>query len=125
MPKRFEKSNKPSVTLCTIGCVDEMWTMFKKVTRTIKQEKLPVGYVLVGTAPPWSYLEYETKSRQYTNMNGGAYRHYTKYMITGATQHDGLVWIVSAPNGVDGAMAQAEQSIACTSDMRTGRCCFH
>ena len=46
-----------------------------------------------------SYVEYETENRHYTHVNYSKTTDYAKYMITGVSQFDAAILVVSAIDG--------------------------
>jgi elongation factor Tu len=55
-----------------------------------------------------AHIEYETDTRHYAHIDCPGHADYVKNMITGATQMDGAILVVSAN---DGAMPQTREHI--------------
>jgi len=108
--QRFERT-KPHVNVGTIGHVDHGKTTltaailkvlalkglarphsFKSIDQAGAENRHGVGINI-------AHVEYETEQRHYHHVDCPGHVDYIKNMITGATQMDGAILVVSAPEG--------------------------
>lgn len=117
--KEFDRS-KPHLNIGTIGHVDHgKTTLTAAITKTMaykgnaefksfdqidnaKEEKER------GVTINASHVEYETESRHYSHVDCPGHADYIKNMITGASQMDGSILVISA---ADGPMPQTREHI--------------
>lgn len=112
--------HKESVSIGTIGHVDHgKTTLTAAVTKVLAAAGFgqPVAYGQIDAAPESrarditasaARVEYETVRRHYTHVDCPGHADYVKSMITGATQMDGAVLVVSA---ADGPMPQTREHL--------------
>src|SRR6476469_5644294 len=123
--EKFER-NKPHVNVGTIGHVDHGKTTTTAALTKISSDRgmgtkyIPYDEVAKasesqGRRDPTkiltiatSHVEYETKNRHYAHVDCPGHADYVKNMITGATQMDGAILVVSA---TDGPMPQTREHI--------------
>jgi len=117
--KKYERS-LPHVNIGTIGHVDHGKTTLTSAITTVlaeagKAEK--VSYAQIDKAPEErergitinvAHVEYETETRHYGHIDCPGHKEYVKNMISGASQMDGAILVVSAPAG---AMPQTREHI--------------
>ena len=117
--EKFER-NKPHINIGTIGHVDHgKTTLTAAITATLST----IGgaalkrYEDIDAAPEerargitinTAHVEYETEVRHYAHVDCPGHADYVKNMITGASQMDGAILVVSA---ADGAMPQTREHI--------------
>ncbi len=120
MAEKFERT-KPHVNVGTIGHVDHGKTTLTASILTVlrahgmkAQEK---GVDQIDNAPEekargitiaTAHVEYESEKRHYAHIDCPGHADYVKNMITGATQMDGAILVVSA---ADGPMPQTREHI--------------
>jgi elongation factor Tu len=125
----FFDSTKPSVNVQTIGHVDHgKTTLTAAITRVLDEDGFPTtGFspqtlrvagpiqgcstamqktrgITISTA----HIEYESESRRYHHVDTTSHSHYVKNMITGVSQIDGAILVVSA---ADGPMPQTREHV--------------
>ena len=117
--EKFDRS-KPHVNIGTIGHVDHGKTTLSAAIATVLAKALggeAKGYDEIDNAPEekergitisTSHIEYETENRHYAHVDCPGHADYVKNMITGATQMDGAILVVSA---ADGPMPQTREHI--------------
>ncbi|QCD97663.1 elongation factor Tu [Vigna unguiculata] len=115
----FTRTN-PHVNVGTIGHVDHGKTaLTATITKVLADEgkAKAVAFNEIDKAPEeknrgitiaTDHVEYETAKRHYAHMDCPGHADYVKNMITGATQMDGGILVVSAP---DGPMPQTKEHI--------------
>ncbi|XP_027912285.1 elongation factor Tu, mitochondrial-like [Vigna unguiculata] len=111
---------KPHVNVRTIGHVDHgKTTLTAAITKVLADEgkAKAVAFDEIDKAPEekkrgitiaTAHVEYETAKRHYAHVDCPGHADYVKNMITGATQMDGGILVVSAP---DGQMPQTKEHI--------------
>src|SRR3984893_16614114 len=116
---KFERS-KPHVNIGTIGHVDHGKTTLTAAITTVLAEKgmaQPTRYDQIDKAPEekergitinTAHVEYSTEKRHYAHVDCPGHADYVKNMITGASQMDGAILVVSA---ADGPMPQTREHI--------------
>ena len=112
--EKFDRS-KPHVNIGTIGHVDHgKTTLTAAITKYFGNF---VDYADIDKAPEerergitinTAHVEYETETRHYAHVDCPGHADYVKNMITGATQMDGAILVVSA---TDGPMPQTREHI--------------
>ena len=117
--EKFERS-KPHCNIGTIGHVDHgKTTLTAAITKVLAEEGGAnfTAYDQIDKAPEekargitisTSHVEYETANRHYAHVDSPGHADYVKNMITGATQMDGAILVVSA---ADGPMPQTREHI--------------
>ena len=117
--QKFER-NKPHVNIGTIGHVDHgKTTLTAAITMVLSAggHAQAMKYDEIDKAPEekargitinTAHVEYETESRHYAHVDCPGHADYVKNMITGAAQMDGVILLVSAP---DGPMPQTREHI--------------
>jgi len=121
---RFNSSyvrRKPHVNIGTIGHVDHgKTTLTAAITKVLSDAGTGAtfrGYAEIDNAPEEkargitinsSHIEYETANRHYAHVDCPGHADYVKNMITGASQMEGAILVVSA---VDGIMPQTREHI--------------
>jgi len=116
MAKKKEKEkfvrNKPHCNVGTIGHVDHgKTTLTAAITSVLASEGSTKfqDYEAIDKSPEerrrkitiqTAHVEYETKLRHYSHIDCPGHQDYIKNMITGATQMDGVILVVSAADGV-------------------------
>lgn len=116
---KFERT-KPHVNIGTIGHVDHgKTTLTAAITMAIRIASGMTGkkYDEIDSAPEekargitinTAHVEYETEKRHYAHVDCPGHADYVKNMITGASQMDGAILVVS---GADGPMPQTKEHI--------------
>lgn len=111
---------KPHVNIGTIGHVDHgKTTLTAAITRVLSEEgkAKAIAFDEIDKAPEekkrgitiaTAHVEYETAKRHYSHVDCPGHADYVKNMITGASQMDGGILVVSAP---DGPMPQTKEHI--------------
>ena len=111
---------KPHVNIGTIGHVDHgKTTLTAAITKVLAEEGLSAfrDYASIDNAPEEkargitinsSHVEYSTKNRHYGHVDCPGHADYVKNMITGASQMEGGILVVSA---ADGPMPQTREHI--------------
>ena len=115
---------KPHVNIGTIGHVDHgKTTLTAAISATLAKPLDKEGYSTrkkfeeIDSAPEekargitinTAHLEYETETRHYSHVDCPGHADYVKNMITGASQMDGAILVVS---GVDGLMPQTREHV--------------
>jgi len=111
---------KPCINVGTIGHVDHGKTSLTSAITKVLAEEGRAKYVEYGSidkAPEErkrgitinaSHVEYETTNRHYSHVDCPGHADYVKNMITGASQMEGGILVVSAP---DGPMPQTREHI--------------
>jgi elongation factor Tu len=117
--EKFER-NKPHINIGTIGHVDHgKTTLTAAITATLSTMGGAAlkRYEDIDAAPEerargitinTAHVEYETEVRHYAHVDCPGHADYVKNMITGASQMDGAILVVSA---ADGAMPQTREHI--------------
>ena len=123
--EKFDRS-KPHCNVGTIGHVDHGKTTLTAALTTVSAAKgwtkTAIAYDEVAKASEsqgrrdptkiltiaTSHVEYSTAKRHYAHVDCPGHADYVKNMITGATQMDGAILVVSA---VDGPMPQTREHI--------------
>jgi len=112
--------SKPHLNIGTIGHVDHgKTTLTAAITKCMADLGLAHfrGYGEIDNAPEEkargitinsSHIEYETANRHYAHVDCPGHADYVKNMITGASQMEGAILVVSA---VDGIMPQTREHI--------------
>lgn len=114
MAKQKEKfiRSKPHCNIGTIGHVDHgKTTLTAAITHVLAGEGTTKfhSYEAIDKSPEErrrkitiqsTHVEYETKNRHYSHIDCPGHQDYIKNMITGATQMDGAILVVSAADGV-------------------------
>lgn len=115
----FNRS-KPNINIGTIGHVDHGKTSLTSAITKVLAEQGNAKYVEYGSidkAPEEkkrgitinaSHVEYETPNRHYSHVDCPGHADFVKNMITGASQMEGGILVVSAP---DGPMPQTREHI--------------
>ncbi len=111
---------KPHVNIGTMGHVDHgKTTLTAAITKVLADKGLAEfrAYDQIDSAPEErargitiniSHQEYETEKRHYAHIDMPGHADYIKNMITGAAQTDGVILVVSAP---DGPMPQTREHL--------------
>jgi len=111
---------KPHLNIGTIGHVDHgKTTLTAAITKHLSTAGRAqfVPYDQIDKAPEErargitinaSHVEYETEKRHYGHIDCPGHSEYVKNMITGSSQMDGAILVVSAPDGV---MPQTKEHI--------------
>lgn len=115
------KRDKPHVNIGTIGHVDHGKTTLTAAITKVMAEEQGIGafvdYASIDKAPEEkargitinaAHVEYETKNRHYAHVDCPGHADFVKNMITGASQMEGGILVVSAS---DGAMPQTREHI--------------
>ncbi len=117
--EKFDRS-KTHANIGTIGHVDHGKTTLTAAIATVLAKKsggTAQSYDMIDNAPEekergitinTSHIEYETDARHYAHVDCPGHADYVKNMITGATQMDGGILVVSA---ADGPMPQTREHI--------------
>ena len=117
--EKFDRS-KPHVNIGTIGHVDHGKTTLTAAITTVLSKKnggQAMAYDQIDGAPEerergitisTAHVEYETDTRHYAHVDCPGHADYVKNMITGASQMDGAILVVSA---ADGPMPQTREHI--------------
>jgi elongation factor Tu len=120
MSKQKFTRKKPHCNIGTIGHVDHGKTTLTAAITKILAEKAQATYKAydqIDSAPEektrgitisTAHVEYETEKRHYAHIDCPGHADYVKNMITGATQMDGAILVVSA---TDGPMPQTREHI--------------
>ena len=120
MSKEKFQRTKPHLNVGTIGHVDHgKTTLTAAITQVLAKRGLAkfTAYDQVDKAPEekargitinTAHVEYETELRHYAHVDCPGHADYVKNMITGASQMDGAVLVVSA---ADGPMPQTREHI--------------
>ena len=120
MAKEKFARNKPHCNIGTIGHVDHGKTSLTAAITKVLAETggaTFTAYDQIDKAPEekargitisTAHVEYETKNRHYAHVDCPGHADYVKNMITGATQMDGAILVVSA---ADGPMPQTREHI--------------
>jgi len=117
----FERT-KPHLNIGTIGHVDHgKTTLTAAITKVLSQQDIEgsefVQFDKIDKAPEEknrgitissSHIEYATKNRHYAHIDCPGHQDYIKNMITGSSQMDGGILVVSAE---DGPMPQTNEHI--------------
>lgn len=118
--KEMFKRIKPHCNIGTIGHVDHgKTTLTAAITKVLSklgqtefkdydeidkhQEERKRGITITAT-----HVEYETEKRHYSHIDCPGHQHYIKNMITGATQLDGVILVISI---VDGPQEQTREHV--------------
>lgn len=112
---------KPHVNIGTIGHVDHgkttLTAAITKVMSELSGEGTFMDYASIDKAPEEkargitinsAHVEYQTENRHYAHVDCPGHADYVKNMITGASQMEGGILVVSA---TDGAMPQTREHI--------------
>jgi elongation factor Tu len=120
MAKRMFERTKPHVNVGTIGHIDHgKTTLTAAITKILASAQLAryTAFDQIDRAPEErergitisiAHLEYETEQRHYAHVDTPGHADYIKNMITGASQMDGAILVVSAP---DGPMPQTREHV--------------
>jgi elongation factor Tu len=122
MAKDTFRRDRPHVNVGTIGHVDHgKTTLTAAITRVLADRHPGVtsfrSFESIDRAPEerrrgvtinLSHLEYETATRHYAHVDMPGHADYVKNMITGASQVDGAILVVSA---LDGPMPQTGEHL--------------
>ncbi len=120
MAKEKFQRTKPHVNVGTIGHVDHgKTTLTAAITKVmgLQGQAKFVAYADIDNAPEERergitiairHVEYQTDKRHYAHVDCPGHADYIKNMITGAAQMDGVILVVSAP---DGPMPQTREHI--------------
>lgn len=120
MLKKLFIRNKPHINVGTIGHVDHGKTSLtlvisnllakfgKAQKKTFNQIDSAPEEIKRGITIKTSHIEYETETKHYAHIDCPGHSDYIKNMITGTTQMDGAILVVSA---VDGPMPQTREHI--------------
>lgn len=120
MSKQKFTRKKPHCNIGTIGHVDHGKTTLTAAITKVLAEKAQAAYKAydqIDSAPEektrgitisTAHVEYETEKRHYAHIDCPGHADYVKNMITGATQMDGAILVVSA---TDGPMPQTREHI--------------
>ncbi|MEM7145281.1 MAG: elongation factor Tu [Verrucomicrobiota bacterium] len=120
MNKETFERTKPHVNVGTIGHVDHgKTTLTSAITSVLAAEGLAKAqqYEQIDAAPEErerqitinaAHVPYETRNRHYGHVDCPGHADYIKNMITGASQMDGAILVVSA---TDGPMPQTREHI--------------
>ncbi len=112
MPKQSYVRTKPHLNIGTMGHVDHGKTTLTAAITKVLSDRGTGAYVpfdRIDRAPEEAargititiaHVEYETDTRHYAHVDMPGHADYVKNMITGATQLDGALLVVSAPDGV-------------------------
>eukprot|EP01130_Rhizamoeba_saxonica_P009617 TRINITY_DN3918_c0_g2_i1.p1 TRINITY_DN3918_c0_g2~~TRINITY_DN3918_c0_g2_i1.p1 ORF type:complete len:403 (-),score=57.36 TRINITY_DN3918_c0_g2_i1:5313-6521(-) len=113
--------NKPHCNIGTIGHVDHGKTTLTAAITWVLSEKIAAtkfkGYGDIdshaeererGVTINAAHVEYETESRHYSHIDCPGHRDYVKNMITGATQLEGAILVISA---IDGPQVQTREHV--------------
>lgn len=117
----FERT-KPHLNIGTIGHVDHgKTTLTAAITKTLSEQNIEgsefIKFDKIDKAPEEknrgitissSHVEYSTENRHYAHIDCPGHQDYVKNMITGSSQMDGGILVVSAE---DGAMPQTKEHI--------------
>jgi len=103
---------KPHCNIGTIGHVDHgKTTLTSAITKVLHAKGLGKfkDYYEIDKSPEekrrkitiqTTHVEYETENRHYSHIDCPGHQDYIKNMITGASQMDGAILVVSAPDGI-------------------------
>jgi len=122
MAKRQFIRSKPHLNIGTMGHVDHGKTTLTVAITKVLSERDPattrfVAFEGIDKAPEEAqrgitiniaHVEYETETRHYAHVDMPGHADYVKNMITGATQVDGAILVVSAQ---DGTMPQTREHV--------------
>jgi elongation factor Tu len=109
--EKFIRS-KPHCNIGTIGHVDHgKTTLTAAITHVLSREgnTKAQSYEAIDKSPEErrrkitinaTHVEYETENRHYSHIDCPGHQDYIKNMITGTTQMDGVILLVSAADGV-------------------------
>src|SRR6202041_1077012 len=112
MPKRQYARPKPHLNIGTMGHVDHGKTTLTAAITKVLASRGAAAYVpfeRIDKAPEETargitiniaHVEYETATRHYAHVDMPGHADYVKNMITGATQVDGAILVVSALEGI-------------------------
>ncbi len=116
---KFERT-KPHCNIGTIGHVDHgKTTLTAAITKVLAEKNLATftAYDKIDKTPEErnrgititaANVEYETEKKHYAHIDCPGHQHYIKNMITGATQMDGAILVISA---VEGPQEQTREHI--------------
>ena len=120
MSKKTYERKKPHVNIGTIGHVDHGKTSLTSAITSVLADKgfaVAQNYDQIDHAPEermrgvtinTSHVPYESETRHYGHVDCPGHADYVKNMITGASQMDGAILVVSA---AEGAMPQTREHI--------------
>jgi len=120
MPKTAYVRTKPHLNIGTMGHVDHgKTTLTAAITKVLAERGSGtfVPFDRIDRAPEEaargitiniSHVEYETDTRHYAHVDMPGHADYVKNMVTGATQLDGAILVVSA---LDGIMPQTAEHV--------------
>ena len=123
---KFERT-KPHVNVGTIGHVDHgKTTLTSAITKVLATKHLAsyMAFDQIDKAPEEkergltiaiAHVEYETVKRHYAHIDCPGHADYIKNMITGASQMDGTILVVSA---ADGPMPQTREHVLLAKQVR-------
>src|SRR5579863_1999451 len=109
--KKFERT-KPHLNIGTIGHIDHgKTTLTAAITKVLSEKGLAEfkAFDQIDKAPEEkargitisiTHVEYETEKRHYAHIDCPGHQDYIKNMITGASQMDAVILVVSAADGV-------------------------
>src|SRR5512144_2880120 len=117
--QKFERK-KPHLNIGTIGHVDHgKTTLTAAITKVLAKKNFAkfLAYDQIDKAPEerergitiaTAHVEYETDKRHYAHVDCPGHADYIKNVITGASQMDGAILVVSA---ADGPMPQTREHV--------------
>ncbi|KUL50489.1 elongation factor Tu [Streptomyces sp. NRRL F-4489] len=120
MPKTAYVRTKPHLNIGTMGHVDHgKTTLTAAITKVLSERGSGtfVPFERIDRAPEEaargitiniSHVEYETDTRHYAHVDMPGHADFVKNMVTGATQLDGAILVVSA---LDGVMPQTAEHV--------------
>jgi elongation factor Tu len=120
MSKQKFNRTKPHCNIGTIGHVDHgKTTLTAAITKVLADKNMASfrDYDQIDGAPEeqargitisTAHVEYETENRHYSHIDCPGHADYVKNMVTGASQMDGAILVVSAN---DGAMPQTREHL--------------
>lgn len=117
---------RENFTIGTIGHVDHgKTTLTAAITKYLAEKNLAnyKSYADIDNAPEEknrgititaAHIEYNTELRRYSHIDCPGHQHYIKNMITGASQLDGAILVVSA---VDGVQEQTKEHLILAKEL--------
>merc|ERR1712210_218751 len=120
--KEVFKRDKPHCNIGTIGHVDHgKTTLTAAITKVLSQRDKKLAsykeYASIDNAPEErnrgitinaAHVEYSTENRHYAHVDCPGHADFVKNMITGASQMDGAILVVSA---LDSVMPQTREHV--------------